>query len=241
MKAKAYSLLLVAAMIILGGCATANGPSKQPAQADACGDPSMTPSEQNICHARYDTTVAEGTALGIGAGAGIGCGLGYLLAGKDGCVMGAVAGAGVGGYVGNQSGKDTAQKTAEANNQIRKLDQLTQDLKQKNADLQASLVAAKSMVTEGKQRLQLLAYEQKNKGIGLEQAKAEQDKIGRDRENLNLLIKNYEARRADFQTQATKVDRTGQDIQEYNRQLATLDQKIGELKKLRDDLSVAMT
>ena len=226
---------VVASAVLLNSCEQI----KQITGKESCTDPSLSPSQQQLCKddSAYTQTIAGGAALGavIGAAGGaIGCAISHKA---NPLVCGAV-GLGVGLFAGGVAGYVVAKKQEATTNNRRAIDVVTDDVRQQNKSLRTEVNAARTVALEDQQKLSRIKTATRNGQMTADQAQAERSRIANDSKHMATIISHLEEQQNNFQNAGQQLNQPSGD---YNRQLADMRGQIDTLKHQKDTLDRAMS
>jgi hypothetical protein len=228
--------LVVAALLLLASCQQ----MREVTGTENCDDPSLTPSEQQLCkdNSSFNKTVAGGAILGglIGAGTGaLACVAAHTS--TNPLVCGAI-GMGAGLFAGGVAGYVVAKKQQGAKDQKRAIDGVTDDLRQQNQSLRAAVATARNVAREDRQKLAKIDSATRSGQMSADEARAERERVAADSRHLDGIISHLEQQQQNFEGAGQQLNQSSSD---YNREIVDMRSQIAALKQQKETLDRAIS
>lgn len=231
--------LATAISLALPGCVTSG-----PFGSDEYARPRvpLTPAEQQLRADadEFNETVAGGIATGVVVGAVLGALAAALSGNRQDIAQGALIGAAYGGVLGGVDGYLTAKARENANNQIRMLASMEQDVRADNQRLQRLVASSRQVLEDSKTRLEVVRRELDARRMTLAQAEAERQRVEQNRALMAQTLQKAAEKRDTYMEAAAEVRMRGGDTADLEREIEALEAQVLELEANIAELDAAL-
>lgn len=206
----------------------------------------LTPAEKQLREkaANFNRTIFEGMMVGAVGGAAVGAGIGAASTSNRGAgaLMGAAIGAVGGAAAGAAGGYYYANMKEKYADQEERLDVMTAGLRQENAELESTVVAARAVVAEKKKTLASLSTAAKKDAQAKEEAQRKLNSVDRNIELMGDTIEERNKRLAELRLVVEQERQSGQsekivglqkEIVKMEKQTALLEAELDALSSRR--------
>jgi hypothetical protein len=226
---------VLASTILLGACTQI----KQITGTENCTDPSLSPSQQELCKddAAYNRTIAGGALLGGAVGAAGGA-LTCAITGKANPLVCGAVGLGIGLFAGGVTGYVVAKQQQATTDKRRAIEGVTDDVRKQNEALRTEVNAARTVAAEDQKKLARINAATRSGEMTAEQAQSERARIADDSKHLETIIQHLETQQGNYQSAGQQLNQTSAD---YTRQLADMKGQIDIMKRQKETLDRAIS
>jgi archaellum component FlaC len=202
----------------------------------------LTPAEQQLRDEAdvFNETVAGGAVTGAIIGGLLGALAGAASGKSENILTGAAIGAAAGGILGGVDGYMTAKAQESANNQVRMLNSMADDVRKDNARLQRLVSNSNQVLADSKQRLEQIKADVATKKLTVAQAKNERSKIEQNQALLAQTLKTATEKRDNYRDAAAQMRAQGGNTKSMDAEIARLEKEIDKLENNVSSLNTAL-
>lgn len=232
---------VVATSLALAGCQTTGTGTRD--AATAAQPANLTPAELQLRDEanKFNETVAGGVVTGLIIGGILGALAGSASGNnRDSVLSGALIGAAAGGILGGVDGYMTAKAQENANNKVRMLNAMADDVRKDNETLKRQVATAEQVLADSKAQLDQIKQDVASKKMTVDQANAERVKIEENRALLQTLVNNGNKKLANYRDAARKMRAQGGNTANMDAQIAQLEGEVAKMEQSVRGLNSAL-
>lgn len=232
---------VVATSLALAGCQTTGTGTRD--AATAAQPANLTPAELQLRDEanKFNETVAGGIVTGLIIGGILGALAGSASGNnRDSVLAGALIGAAAGGILGGVDGYMTAKAQENANNKVRMLNAMADDVRKDNETLKRQVATAEQVLADSKAQLDQIKQDVATKKMTVDQANAERVKIEENRALLQTLVNNGNKKLANYRDAARKMRAQGGNTANMDAQIAQLEGEVAKMEQSVRGLNSAL-
>lgn len=236
--------LVVSGSLALAGCQTTGTGTRDPgAMSGSQVTQNLTPAEAQLRDEanKFNETVAGGVVTGLIIGGLLGALAGSASGNNRNSVLtGALIGAAAGGILGGVDGYMTAKAQENANNKVRMLNSMAEDVRKDNENLKRQVATAQQVLADSKAQLEQIQQDVAARKMSVEQANAERVKIEENRALLQTLVNNGNKKLANYRDAAKQMRAQGTDTRRMDAQIAQLEGEVAKMEQSVKGLNSAL-
>lgn len=196
----------------------------------------LTPAEKQMRSdaGEFTETVAGGAIFGAILGAMALAALGALGNPNNpgaGAASGAIMGAAIGGIMGGVDGYVTAKQRQNANNNIRMINSMAEDVRKDNERLERLVKSSNEVLNESRTQLEEIKSQVEQNQKSVAEAEAERARYEKNRDAMQTALNDLQKRRDNYAQAATKMRSRGARTADLDRQIEMLNRQIEQLEK----------
>lgn len=205
----------------------------------------LTPAEKQLRSdaGEFAETVAGGAIFGAILGAMALAALGALGNPNNpgaGAASGAIMGAAIGGIMGGVDGYVTAKQRQNANNNIRMINSMAEDVRKDNERLERLVKSSNEVLNESRTQLEEIKSQVEQNQKSVAEAEAERTRYEKNRDAMQTALNDLQKRRDNYAQAATKMRSRGARTADLDRQIEMLNRQIEQLEKNVGDMNSAL-
>jgi len=237
--------MVVASSLALAACQTTSTGTRDAGMAATGGQvtQNLTPAEAQLRDeaAKFNETVAGGVVTGLIIGGLLGALAGSASGNNRNSVLtGALIGAAAGGILGGVDGYMTAKAQENANNKVRMLNAMADDVRKDNQTLQRQVDTANQVLADSKAQLEQIKQDVASKKMTVDQANAERVKIEENRALLQTLVNNGNKKLANYRDASKRMKAQGTNTTQMDAQIAQLEAEVAKMEQSVSNLNSAL-
>jgi hypothetical protein len=205
----------------------------------------LTPAEKDLREDSdsFTETVAGGAIFGAILGAMALAALGALGNpghAAQGATQGAIMGAAIGGIMGGVDGYMTAKQRQNANNNIRMINSMADDVRKDNERLERLVKSSNEVLAQSRTQLEDIKAQVDQNQKTVAQADAERQRYEKNRDVMQTALDDLQKRRDNYAKASQQMRSRGARTADLDRQIEMLNKQIEQLEKNVGDMNSAL-